>query len=157
LSGPEPQRTILENSCLRELRHYKKSAILIRGLPGEKGTIAAFNGVTIYNHLPSQELNKAVNASRIIVSRSGYSTIMDILPLEKSCVFVPTPGQSEQIYLAEYLSQKKYGKCYYQNNFSLLQALEELSKEQSLQVFKTLTHNNFKRVVFEFIFSDGLT
>lgn len=145
LSGPEPQRTLLENILLRELRDYHEPVLFIRGLPGERNrapspqqqntsaetsyvTTAAFpktfNQVRFHNHLPSEEMNDAMNASRMIIARNGYSTVMDTLPLNKPCIFIPTPGQSEQLYLAEYLAAKQKCIFYHQTNFSLQKALE---------------------------------
>ena len=60
-----------------------------------------------------------------IISRSGYSTIMDIAALHKKSILVPTPGQTEQEYLAGYLMRKQFSFCVDQNNFSLLKTIEE--------------------------------
>ena len=154
LSGPEPQRTLLENILLQQLKDYRAPVLFIRGLPGDihsaaessverlcgdittsaspqmspdeggDSAAAASNQLRFYNHLPSEELNDAMNASRLIIARSGYSTVMDAMQLGKRCIFIPTPGQSEQLYLANYLAQKKCCIFYEQHNFSLPKALE---------------------------------
>lgn len=129
LSGPEPQRSILENILLQQLEAYPHSAILVRGLPGETNLPATNNKhLQVYNHLSSNLLNQVMNDSHFILSRSGYSTVMDIMPLKKKCIFIPTPGQSEQEYLALYLSQKQMCVTYSQNNFCLQKALQEARK-----------------------------
>ncbi len=107
LSGPEPQRTLLEDILLRELQNYHEPVLFVRGLPGDGKSLTTFNQVRFHNHLSSKKLNDAMNASKLIIARSGYSTIMDAMELHKTCIFIPTPGQSEQLYLAEYLSGKK--------------------------------------------------
>jgi hypothetical protein len=45
--------------------------------------------------------------ARMIIARSGYSTIMDLeaLGLLDKTEFHPTPGQSEQEYLAGWICQ----------------------------------------------------
>ncbi len=59
--------------------------------------------------MKSDELEKAINESEIVISRSGYTTIMDLAVLEKKAFFIPTPGQYEQEYLAKRL--KEFGHC----------------------------------------------
>lgn len=131
ISGPEPQRTILENILLEQLRHYAHPFILVRGLPAAVQPITAPAGATVYNYLSGQQLQNVINAAEIIICRSGYSTLMDILPLGKKCIVIPTPGQAEQEYLAAWLAGKGYLCTANQQDFSLPQLLEEV---QSLQV-----------------------
>ncbi|MBC7936863.1 MAG: glycosyl transferase family 28 [Rhizobacter sp.] len=103
LSGPEPQRTIWEKEILQQVKKIPGSVILVRGLPGNDEKIAAPANLTIYNHIPARELNTLILRSAVILSRSGYSTVMDLFALQKAALLVPTPGQSEQEYLADYL------------------------------------------------------
>ena len=71
------------------------------------------------------ELNKEIQQAEYIISRSGYSTIMDVVKLQKKSILIPTPGQTEQEYLAHYLSQKQI-VCYVsQKEFSLTDALKK--------------------------------
>jgi predicted glycosyltransferase len=55
----------------------------------------------------------------MVLSRAGYSTIMDLLKLGKRAILVPTPGQTEQEYLGHYLSGKQMALCIEQSAFSL--------------------------------------
>ena len=125
LSGPEPQRTILENKVIDQVVNYPATATIVRGLPGEKNIIPSTNTIQFYNHLPSEILNTEAMKAAYIISRSGYSTIMDIAALHKKSILVPTPGQTEQEYLAGYLMRKQFSFCVDQNNFSLLKTIEE--------------------------------
>lgn len=146
LSGPEPQRTILENICLKELKSYQGRVVMLRGLPDAASDIANFNNVTIYNHLPSGALEELINRSGIIISRSGYSTVMDTLGLGKACIFVPTPGQTEQAYLASYLSEKKYCLYFEQKHFSLEKALQQW-QAQKLAYFENSKASELKGIL----------
>ena len=128
LSGPEPQRTILETILLKQLQQYPYPATVIRGLPSANTIVPVPAGVTIYNNLASLQLQQAINESGIIVCRSGYSTIMDVLPLGKRCILIPTPGQAEQEYLAAWLLEKKYVCVALQDKFSLPQMMENAKK-----------------------------
>ena len=127
LSGPEPQRSILEAIIYRQLKLYAGRALIVRGKPGEADKPKDFNQVTVINHLPGRELGEAIQASNFIVSRAGYTTIMDMIKLEKKCIFIPTPGQTEQEYLANHLHQQNISIAIEQQNFNLGQALQAAS------------------------------
>jgi hypothetical protein len=128
LSGPEPQRTVLENKIVDEIVNYPATATIVRGLPNEKNIIPSTNSIRFYNHLSASALNDEALKAEFIISRSGYSTVMDIAALQKKSILIPTPGQTEQEYLGEYLMKKRFAYCCPQQKFSLLQALEEGKK-----------------------------
>jgi predicted glycosyltransferase len=128
ISGPEPQRTLLENRILKELPNYKGNLLLIRGLPGNAAVIAPINNTTIINHLPAQELALAFAKSKFIISRSGYTTVMDILRLNKKSILIPTPGQTEQEYLAIHLQKQNWCMTVNQDEFNLQTALSKATE-----------------------------
>ncbi|MFD0964237.1 glycosyltransferase [Pseudofulvibacter geojedonensis] len=124
LSGPEPQRTILEKKLFNILKTTNKKTLFVRGKVDSAPDSFDFGNITFYNYMTSNELESAINASELIIARSGYTTIMDLAKLEKKAFFIPTPGQSEQEYLAkrmDYLGLTPYSK---QENLSL----EKLNK-----------------------------
>ncbi len=125
LSGPEPQRTLLENKLLQQL-HYlpNKKILLIRGLPQSTINIE-HKHCTIKNHLQGKDLLQAINSSNIIVARSGYTTIMELIYLHKKIILIPTPMQTEQEYLAQYLSTKNICITYVQNEIDMVKAVEK--------------------------------
>jgi hypothetical protein len=123
LSGPEPQRTMLEKILMKELSSYNGKAALVRGLPGEAGNIS-LPGVTVFNHLPSDELSALMLNSEFAISRSGYTTVMDLVKLRRKSILIPTPGQPEQEYLGRYLMRQRLCVCVEQDAFSLAAALE---------------------------------
>ena len=125
LSGPEPQRTLFEKILLEQLQMVSGKVMLVRGLPGdiEKPLIPSPPGITIHNHLPAAALNDVLLQSDMVIARSGYSTIMDLVAIGKKAILVPTPGQTEQEYLASYLSDKKIFCAFSQDGFSLQDAL----------------------------------
>jgi uncharacterized protein (TIGR00661 family) len=125
LSGPEPQRTIFENILVAQMQKHKLDIILVRGLPEEEEKLEIDN-LKIYNHLPATALNELILTSKIIIARSGYTTVMDIAALQQKAIFVPTPGQTEQEYLAKYLSEKKYCLAESQDGFDLQMAMDKL-------------------------------
>lgn len=123
LSGPEPQRSLLEKKIMEELKHYNGAATIVRGLPVATDSIASDERFRFYDHLPLAELNAAMLEADYVISRTGYSTVMDIAALQKKSILIPTPGQSEQEYLAKELSAKKIAVTISQDKFSLLSSL----------------------------------
>lgn len=125
LSGPEPQRSLFENLLCIQLRHYQGSVVLVRGLPQEANSREGIpENIVVHNHLQASELNLLIQQSDMIVARCGYSTVMDLVSLQKNAVLVPTPGQGEQEYLAGYLFEKKLFYTTPQAGFNLNAALE---------------------------------
>lgn len=124
LSGPEPQRSILENHLKNEILKFNGKVIFIKGIlePEQKKEIA--DHVTYYNFMHSAELEQVFNESEMVLCRSGYTTIMDLAHLQKKAFFIPTPGQYEQEYLARKL--KKDGLVPYakQDNFRIRDLLK---------------------------------
>ena len=128
ISGPEPQRTIFEELVLKELKKIQETVLFVRGLPGTEKTVKCENEkIEIHNHLSAADLNKAIRQSHIVISRSGYTTIMDLIKLQQKAILVPTPGQTEQEYLAEYLMQKKIFFYIPQNNFTFHNAIKAMA------------------------------
>lgn len=101
LSGPEPQRTLLEKKLIKELEKSNKEILFVKGIVESKQKIEKVNSITYYNFMNSEELSIAFNESEFVVCRSGYTTVMDLAKLEKKAFFIPTPGQYEQEYLAK--------------------------------------------------------
>jgi UDP:flavonoid glycosyltransferase YjiC (YdhE family) len=123
LSGPEPQRTMLEEKIMEELHDYSNPFVLVRGLPGEaESQVCNGNGV-VYNHLPTQELEEVIAHASLVIGRCGYSTVMDLAHLQKRSILIPTPGQTEQEYLAKHLMQKNFALCVEQKKFKLKNVL----------------------------------
>jgi len=124
ISGPENQRSVFEKIIKDQISAIsdKYEYTIIRGLPEEKSDLdPGWN-----NHMPSKELMNTIGKADAIICRSGYSTIMDLLTLNKTALLVPTPGQAEQEYLAEYLSSKKLFCTMSQNEFDIVLAIEKL-------------------------------
>lgn len=119
LSGPEPQRTILEDLLLEQLRDYTGPILFVRGLPGGEAETVQTENLTIINHLDAKGLEKAMNEAVLVISRCGYSTVMDVVALGKKSILVPTPGQTEQEYLATHLMEQGMAVCVAQEEFQL--------------------------------------
>jgi len=101
LSGPEPQRTILEEKLIDEIKEIKEKVVFVKGKVTKEQVKVQKGNVTFYNFMQSEELEKTFNESEMVLCRSGYTTVMDLCKLQKKAFFIPTPGQFEQEYLAK--------------------------------------------------------
>jgi len=106
LSGPEPQRGMLEDYLRKSINQFNGKVVFIRGVVENKQEIVVEKNVTYYNFMTSAELEKTLNESEMVLCRSGYTTIMDLVKLGKKAFFIPTPGQYEQQYLAKKLKKE---------------------------------------------------
>jgi UDP:flavonoid glycosyltransferase YjiC (YdhE family) len=130
LSGPEPQRSALEKILINQLSDIDLKVVLVRGLPGGGETDSQRNGLDIFNHLPSETLSEFIATSEYIIARSGYSTIMDLIKMRRTAILIPTPGQTEQEYLAHYLNNKKWMYRAPQKKFNLNETLTGFKKSK---------------------------
>ncbi len=119
LSGPEPIRSDFEEIVLTQLKMYEGKSVVLRGLPNKNISKKSLNNITIYNHLNDNELLDVIKYSDLVISRSGYSTIMDLYFLGMKAVFVPTPGQTEQEYLANKFYRESKFFCQKQDEFDI--------------------------------------
>jgi hypothetical protein len=110
LSGPEPQREILKQKLVTLLKDQDITTVILEGRPAEMREVERFGNIHFYSHLPAKEMQKMITMSKTIISRSGYTTIMDLIGLNCSALLIPTPGQTEQEYLAAYLAGKGWFK-----------------------------------------------
>lgn len=119
LTGPEPQRSLLEKILIEELKKYNGKVLLVQGIVDDEVERRQIGNIEIVNFLTTQELERCINQSGFIISRSGYTTIMDLAALQKKAFFIPTPGQPEQEYLAQYLKEKRIAPFTNQEDFKI--------------------------------------
>lgn len=159
LSGPEPQRTILEKILLLQLNNYNGKVLFVRGLPGvnlplekgEKITLNTTRKIEIKNHLNAVELNLAIQQAETVISRSGYTTVMDLIKLNKKAILIPTPGQTEQEYLATHLMHNKIFYTENQQDFLLNKTLGKAAKFNFYNINQHQQMNLYLKTVDKFI------
>jgi uncharacterized protein (TIGR00661 family) len=127
LSGPEPQRTLLEKELLAPCKKINEPILFVRGKLNEEQSLDSneLNHITFKSFLSGNELKQSILDSEIIVCRSGYSTIMDLAALNKKAILIPTTGQTEQVYLAQYFFERKIFNTMSQDKIDLSVALHE--------------------------------
>ena len=118
LSGPEPLRTELEIILIEKAIQSDKKICIVRGTNLEQKSFVNKN-VTIVDLPSAKELSQFICNSKTVVCRSGYSTLMDLHQLQNTnCILIPTPGQHEQVYLANYWEQMFGAKVIQQSNLA---------------------------------------
>ncbi|MDY8134960.1 glycosyltransferase [Aquimarina sp. 2201CG5-10] len=136
LSGPEPQRTMLEEKLFYEFERSDKKIVFVRGVIEDTHKTYVKNNIIVHNYLTGEALQNTINSSNVIISRSGYTTVMDLAKLKKKAFFIPTPGQFEQEYLAERLTSNKLVPSCQQDEFTL-KKLYDLNAYKGLSSFST--------------------
>ena len=120
LSGPEPQRSIFEDIILEQANEIKDKVLILRAKPdGQDLPKNIPANVSMLNHVDDEMFVKLVNSSENIICRGGYSSLMDLVRLGRSAYLVPTPGQTEQEYLARHLCKEGYFSKCKQSDFQL--------------------------------------
>jgi uncharacterized protein (TIGR00661 family) len=134
ISGPEPQRSIFEQLVLKQVLNTQKSTLIVRGITEKQAYVQHNAHVASINYLTSKHLAILLKNSQHIISRAGYSTVMDLVALGKTAILVPTPQQTEQEYLGQRLRQKKYFYSVAQQQFNLQEAIQALPAYKAPQM-----------------------
>lgn len=127
LSGPEPQRTYVENILLEQAVTLPQRFLFVQGKTNAQGQYFISENVEVVAYLTTQALNQVLCASQYVVCRSGYSSIMDLAALGKKALFIPTPGQTEQEYLAGRLQEQGLTPMQAQHQINLDKGLGDLN------------------------------
>ncbi len=131
LSGPEPQRTLIEQKIIAQLKNITSAppVFLVRGLPAHHNLqTGPVTGVTFFDHLPAKELQRLMSESETIIARSGYSTVMDLVTLGKPALLIPTPGQPEQEYLSGHLQNENLFYSVSQKDLDISRDVQKILK-----------------------------
>ncbi|MBX3239840.1 MAG: glycosyl transferase family 28 [Chitinophagaceae bacterium] len=124
LSGPEPARTDFENKLRQQLQQFSGTVLLVRGTTLPAPPIEQPH-ISVVNLMTSGALNDAMNAAEWVICRSGYTSVMDLMKLQKKAILIPTPGQPEQEYLADSLFKRKIFYSINENELELTGALQK--------------------------------
>ena len=127
LSGPEPQRSYLENKIINQATELDIEFLIVRGTNTKRTFNNQNPNLRILDLVNRKELTALMEQAQRIICRSGYTSLMDFYLNPKPLYFIPTPGQWEQEYLAEHW-QKNMGVPYStQKEFNLKEAYEQAS------------------------------
>jgi uncharacterized protein (TIGR00661 family) len=134
ISGPEPQRRIFQEIMMTLLLNSNITAVMALGNPNEARDYLLTPNLRIISNPGLKEMEELVDSSSIVIARSGYSTIMDLAVKGKKAILIPTPGQTEQEYLATYLSEKKLFFTQTQSSLNLVEALKGVNETTGIKI-----------------------
>jgi predicted glycosyltransferase len=156
ISGPEPLRSVFEKMVIEQFVSSSLKGVVVRGLPNctlsevERDNLLQVTtnkefpyqarndeNIFVFNHLPTGKLQEYILKSKLVICRAGYSSIMDLATLKKKAILVPTPGQTEQEYLAQYHFEKNNFYIQKQNEFDLQKGLDEVRNFKPNPNFET--------------------
>ncbi|TAK44576.1 MAG: glycosyltransferase [Saprospiraceae bacterium] len=128
LSGPEPQRSYLEKEIIGQARRLPFRFLVVQGKTETMVRQFIEKNIEVVSHLASEELNNALLASGVFIGRSGYSSIMDLAKTGRPAILIPTPGQTEQEYLAARFSRQGVFCVQEQGHLDLAEGLKEANR-----------------------------
>jgi len=118
ISGPEPQRSMLEDKILTQVSDLEGNIVMTLG-KSEKSTKKIKKNLTTYSFLTKDDREDLLNKSKLVIARSGYSTILDLGVIGAKALLIPTPGQIEQEYLGQYHNLLGTYHCVNQSSVNL--------------------------------------
>ena len=132
ISGPEPQRSILEEKLMTQVHDLKGKVVVTLG---KTENIDKYDSrdIEMHSFLPKDKREEYLNRAKLVVSRSGYSTILDLSVIGAKALMTPTPGQIEQEYLAKYHNKKGSFYCVNQNKIDLSRDVEIAKKKTGIK------------------------
>lgn len=143
LSGPEPQKSLLGKMIINCQDGTSPPLVILEGKPGAPDRPNGTGKLIFHGHLPTIRMGRILKGSSAIIARAGYSTIMELISINRTALLIPTPGQTEQEYLADYLSAKGWFTTISQKDIktglsfsSDSKALPKVIVEESRSLFK---------------------
>lgn len=126
LSGPEPQRTMLENILLKQMPLLPGKKVLVRGV--ETSLPLNQEDIILFDFVDRERMNDLIARSRMVLCRSGYTSTMDLVRMGKKAIMIPTPGQTEQEYQAELYHKRGWFYTVSQNALALSKDIQAAQK-----------------------------
>lgn len=150
LSGPEPQRTRLEKKILQQIDELPYKMVLVQGKPEKEEFRKESDRLEIFSYRTGAQLNEIMAGSDLIVCRSGYSTILDLVALGKKTLLIPTPGQTEQEYLAELYEEQGISYRQTQQQLNLREGIEKAMQFKGFGEY-SYSETKWKEVINRFV------
>ena len=149
VSGVEPARTRFENALRKTLVKLPGRHAVILGRPSAGVQKTSEQNLDLFTHLPDNEFASVVKNAQWVISRGGYSTVMDMAVLGAKCVFVPTPGQYEQVILGRDLAREGFAATIDESKFSTETLLATISEKGNVALPKPSDSDLLKNAVRE--------
>ncbi|MEI8278797.1 MAG: glycosyltransferase [Bacteroidota bacterium] len=147
LSGPEPQRTILASLLWQQALEHKGKVVFVEGSTSAIPPAYIPPHIQYHSQLTASALQPILSQAAMVICRSGYSTLMDLVAMHKKAILIPTPGQTEQEYLAKHLHAQGVFYSHPQKGFDLSTALFSAAQFPYKSLHLSDAHNIYKYVI----------
>jgi UDP-N-acetylglucosamine transferase subunit ALG13 len=135
LSGPEPQRTVLEHILLEQALSLPHKFVFVKGRTNVLEHHIVAENVEVISYLTSSELHELFQKSAVVVCRAGYSSLMDLVALgHTKAILIPTPGQTEQEYLGALFASRGMFICQNQETIDMESGLRALEQNAAISM-----------------------
>ncbi len=104
VSGPNPENSLF----LADIETLVCNSVLKFAIVSTVQSTSELNEVDYFYNSTTMELNALLNSSGVVISKSGYTTLMELSVLNKKAILIPTKGQFEQEYLARYIENDSF-------------------------------------------------
>ena len=155
ISGPEPQRTRLEEILLPQVQELDDDYVVLLGSPGNTGKERIFSRGRVVPYATTEEKEILMNRAKFVICRSGYTTVMELAELgKKQALFIPTPGQTEQEYLSWYYEEKNWFHSKSQYDLNLAEDIAEAQRYSGFPAMPTTAENVerlYRNVLVEYL------
>jgi uncharacterized protein (TIGR00661 family) len=140
ISGAEPQRSAFVKQVLTQLVDFTGKTVVLLGEPEKVGDAFHINDhVEVLPFVPKPERDTLLNRARMVISRPGYTTIMDLIELgKKKVLFIPARNHTEQEYLADYHGKNNNVYSVSQRRLNLI---EDIPKAEARVAFGNVREN----------------
>jgi uncharacterized protein (TIGR00661 family) len=149
VSGPEPQRTKLERIIFKQVNSLPGKIVVALGMPEKDYKIRQGNA-TFYTYLNREQMHNYLQRSKFVIARPGYTTVMELIQFGLKGLFIPTPGQIEQVYLAKYYEEKEWCRCVSQYKLDLVNDVEKAKSYPGFPASLTNSKENVKALIEKF-------
>jgi hypothetical protein len=151
LSGPEPQRSILSQLLWKQAVNYKRKIVFVEGSKNAVAPESIPEHICYHKRLTSDKLLLPLGDAEMVICRSGYSTLMDLMVLRKKAILIPTPGQTEQEYLGRHLHEQDIFYCAKQSAFKLDAALAAAHDFPYKTLATPMAYSGYKGIIEKWI------
>ncbi|MBS1587228.1 MAG: glycosyl transferase family 28 [Bacteroidetes bacterium] len=153
LSGPEPQRSILSALLWQQAKVHTRKVVFVEGSNAVTEPEQIPEHITYHKQLTREALQPLIANASIVICRSGYSSIMDLVALNKKAILIPTPGQTEQEYLAKHLQQSGMFYSAVQKGFNLEKTLRNATSFPFTKPDLSTAFTQHKQVIDDWLLS----
>ena len=136
------EKTTLMSKLINSAKFLDGKKVFLLGNPSEDKIMQdKEHNMIVYSYVSGRQRLELMNRAKFVVSRSGYTTIMDLAELNKKALLIPTPGMSEQAYLGKFHKQKGTFYSVEQDEIDLIRDIKIAKEYTGMQTHEKTTES----------------